>query len=160
LPLFRVPLPWPCSNEQYEAAMSAALVRARADGVTAVVFGDLFLADIRAYREAKLAGTGIEPIFPLWQIPTGRLAPEMIDGGLRAVLTCVDPRQLPARFAGRQFDHALLADLPAGVDPCGERGEFHTFCWAGPMLSEPIAIRPGDIVERDDFVFADFDLAA
>lgn len=155
VPLLKVPLPWPCSNDQYEAAMGAAISRARADGVTAMVFGDLFLQDIRAYREAKLAGTGVLPLFPLWELPTARLAREMIEGGLRAVLTCVDPRQLPSRFAGRQFDAALLADLPAGVDPCGERGEFHTFAWAGPMLSAPVPVSVGEIVERDGFTFAD-----
>src|SRR5262249_10889708 len=159
-PLLKVPLPLPCSNEQYEAAMASAMARARADGITSVVFGDLFLRDIRAYREAKLAGTGISPLFPLWELPTDRLAREMIDGGLRAVITCVDPRHLPARFAGRQFDRALLSELPAGVDPCGERGEFHAFCWAGPMLSAAVPVSPGEIVERDGFVFADFDLAA
>ena len=155
VPLIKVPLPWPCSNDQYEAAMEAAIARARADGVTAMVFGDLFLQDIRAYREAKLAGTGVSPLFPLWELPTAALAREMIDGGLRAVLTCVDPRQLPSRFVGRQFDAALLAELPAGVDPCGERGEFHTFAWAGPMLSAPVPVAVGEIVDRDGFTFAD-----
>lgn len=155
VPLIKVPLPWPCSNDQYEAAMGAAIARARADGVTAIVFGDLFLQDIRAYREAKLAGTGVSPRFPLWELPTAALAREMIDGGLRAVLTCVDPRQLPSRFVGRQFDAALLAELPASVDPCGERGEFHTFAWAGPMLSAPVPVAVGEIVDRDGFTFAD-----
>lgn len=155
VPLIKVPLPWPCSNDQYEAAMGAAIARARDDGVTAIVFGDLFLQDIRAYREAKLAGTGVSPLFPLWELPTAALAREMIDGGLRAVLTCVDPRQLPSRFVGRQFDAALLAELPASVDPCGERGEFHTFAWAGPMLSAPVPVAVGEIVDRDGFTFAD-----
>jgi uncharacterized protein (TIGR00290 family) len=155
VPLLKVPLPWPCSNQQYEEAMAAALRRATSDGIKVVAFGDLFLEDIRQYREQKLAGSGIEPLFPLWGLPTRELAREMIAGGLRAVLTCVDPRQLPARFAGRDFDAAFLADLPDGVDPCGERGEFHTFAWDGPMLSRPVAAKPGEVVERDGFVFAD-----
>jgi len=156
LPLVKVPLPWPCSNDQYEAAMSAAVGRARAEGVTAMIFGDLFLEEIRRYREEKLAGSGVEPLFPLWNLPTDRLAREMLAAGLRAVLTCVDPRQLPARFVGRDFDESLLAELPAGVDPCGERGEFHTFAWAGPMFSTTVPVRAGEIVERDGFAFADF----
>jgi len=156
LPLVKVPLPWPCSNDQYEAAMSAAVARARGEGVTAMIFGDLFLEDIRRYREEKLAGTGVDPLFPLWKLPTDRLAREMLAAGLRAVLTCVDPRQLPARFVGREFDESLLAELPAGVDPCGERGEFHTFAWNGPMLKRAVPVRAGEVVERDGFAFADF----
>jgi uncharacterized protein (TIGR00290 family) len=156
LPLRRVPLPWPCSNAQYEAAMSAALATARADGITAVAFGDLFLEDIRRYREERMRETGLHPLFPIWGIPTGELARRMIDGGLRARLTCVDPKQLDARFAGREFDHALLDELPAAVDPCGERGEFHTFTYAGPMFRRPVPLRAGEIVERDGFTFADF----
>ncbi len=155
LPLWPVPLPWPCSNEQYEALMSALLTRARDAGITVMAFGDLFLEDIRAYREKQLAGTGIEPVFPLWQVPTDRLAREMIAGGLKARLTCVDPRHLGAEFAGREFDAALLADLPAGVDPCGERGEFHSFAYEGPMFERAVAIRGGEVVSRDGFVFAD-----
>ena len=155
LPLHAVGIPSPCSNEQYEAAMGAAIRRAQADGVTAMAFGDLFLEDIRRYRVEKLAGTGIEPLFPIWGIPTDRLARDMIVGGLRARLTCVDPKQLAPSFVARDFDSALLADLPAGVDPCGERGEFHSFAYAGPMFSEPIAIRSGEVVTRDGFVFAD-----
>jgi diphthamide synthase (EF-2-diphthine--ammonia ligase) len=135
--------------------MEAALAEERARGVTHVVFGDLFLADIRAYREAKLAGSGLTPVFPLWERDTRRLAREMIDGGLRATLTCVDPRALDASFAGRPFDAALLDALPASVDPCGERGEFHTFAWAGPMLRAPIPVAPGEVVTREGFVFAD-----
>lgn len=160
LPLWPVPLPWPCSNEQYEAAMSACCARAVAEGVEAIAFGDLFLEDIRAYREAKLAGTGLEPIFPCWRIPTDQLAREMIAAGVRAHLVCVDPRQLDGRFAGRLFDEALLDELPDGVDPCGERGEFHTFVSAGSMFahggrSRSIEVRRGEIVERDGFVYAD-----
>lgn len=155
LPLHAVGIPSPCSNGQYEAAMSIAIMRARAEGVTAIAFGDLFLEDIRRYRVEKLAGTGIEPLFPIWGIPTDRLAREMIAGGLRARLTCVDPKQLAPSFVAREFDSALLADLPPSVDPCGERGEFHTFAYAGPMFSAPIAIESGEVVTRDGFVFAD-----
>jgi uncharacterized protein (TIGR00290 family) len=160
LPLWEVPLPWPCSNEHYEEAMAAACVRAIAERVDAIAFGDLFLEDIRAYREAKLAPTGLEPLFPCWQIPTDELAREMIGAGVRAHLVCVDPRQLDAGFAGRVFDEGLLAELPPSVDPCGERGEFHTFVSAGPMFaqggrSRSIEVRRGDTVERDGFVYAD-----
>jgi uncharacterized protein (TIGR00290 family) len=155
LPLFALGIPSPCSNEQYEAVMAAAIQRARADGVTAVAFGDLFLEDIRRYRVEKLAGTGIEPIFPIWGIPTDGLARAMIAGGLRARLTCVDPKQLDPSFVAREFDETLLAALPPGVDPCGERGEFHSFAYAGPMFSAPIAIQSGEVVTRDGFVFAD-----
>jgi uncharacterized protein (TIGR00290 family) len=155
LPLWTVPIPWPCSNAQYEAAMAAALERARRDGIEAVAFGDLFLEDIRRYREERMAPTGLKPLFPLWGRPTAPLAREMIAGGLRARLTCVDPRNLDARFAGRDFDAALLAELPATVDPCGERGEFHSFAYEGPMFAGPIAIRSGEVVTRDGFVFAD-----
>ena len=155
LPLWPVPIPSPCSNEQYERAMGTVIAAAVAAGVRAVAFGDLFLEDVRRYRERQMAGSGLEPLFPLWGRPTGALAREMLAGGLRARITCVDPRVLPATFAGRAFDHALLGDLPPGVDPCGENGEFHTFTWDGPMFTEPVAIRPGEVVERDGFVFAD-----
>jgi uncharacterized protein (TIGR00290 family) len=155
LPLWPVPIPSPCSNAEYEAAMGAALVRARAAGITVVAFGDLFLEDIRRYREEKLAGTGLAPIFPLWKRPTDVLARDMIRGGLRARLTCVDPKQLPATFAGREFDAALLAALPQSADPCGERGEFHTFAYDGPMFRHPVPVRTGEVVEREGFVFAD-----
>lgn len=155
LPLYEVPIPWPCSNEQYEAAMAAALERARSAGVRVMAFGDLFLEDVRQYREQKLDGTGIRPVFPLWGLPTRELSRAMIDGGLRARLTCIDPRHLPVTFAGRDFDASLLADLPESVDPCGERGEFHSFAYAGPMFERPIAVRGGAVVERDGFVFAD-----
>jgi uncharacterized protein (TIGR00290 family) len=155
LPLWTIPLPWPCPNDTYETLMTGVFDRARAEGIAAIAYGDLFLADIRAYREARHAGTGIDALFPLWQLPTAQLARAMIDGGLRASLTCVDPKQLDASFAGRDFDAALLRDLPASVDPCGENGEFHTFAHAGPMFAAPIAIRKGDVVEHDGFVFAD-----
>jgi uncharacterized protein (TIGR00290 family) len=155
LPLLEVPIPWPCSNEQYEAAMTTAMAEVKARGVSVMAFGDLFLADIRAYREQKLEGTGVRPLFPLWQLPTPELARSMLDGGLQARLTCVDPRVMPREFAGRAFDAELLRELPESVDPCGERGEFHTFVHAGPMFRHPIAIEPGEVVERDGFVFAD-----
>ncbi len=155
LPLLEVEIPWPCSNADYERAMGAAVAGARRDGITHIAFGDLFLTDIRAYREARLHGTGIEPLFPLWGRPTDELAHEMMESGVRATLTAVDTRQVLASMAGRAWDAALLADLPQGADPCGERGEFHTFVYAGPMLSAPLAIRVGEIVERDGFVYAD-----
>ena len=156
LPLWTVLLPWPCSNAEYEQRMAALCERAVSEGITAMAFGDLFLADVRAYRENQLKSTGIEPIFPVWGLDTTQLAREMISSGLRAKLTCVDTKQLPASFAGRDFDEHLLADLPAGVDPCGERGEFHSCAYAGPMFAAPIALQAGEIVERDGFVFADF----
>jgi uncharacterized protein (TIGR00290 family) len=158
LPLIKVPLPHPCSNDIYEAAMRGAIARARAEGITHMAFGDLFLEDVRRYREQMLAGTGIEPLFPLWGEPTGALAGRMVASGLRAFLTCVDPAQLSPTFAGRTFDEWLLEDLPERVDPCGERGEFHTFAYAGPMFDQPISIRPGEVVTRDGFVFADLQL--
>ncbi|MBD8527267.1 ATP-binding protein [Pseudomarimonas arenosa] len=155
LPLWTIDLPWPCPNETYETLMSALMQRARSERVDEIAYGDLFLQDIRDYREARHQGSGIGTRFPLWQRPTDRLAREMIDGGLCARLTCVDPKQLDARFAGRDFDHGLLAELPPTVDPCGENGEFHSFAYRGPMFERPIAIASGDIVERDGFVFAD-----
>ncbi|HET7930103.1 MAG TPA: ATP-binding protein [Rhodanobacteraceae bacterium] len=155
LPLQVIPLPWPCSNAVYEREMRGALATALAHGATHVAFGDLFLEDIRAYRIRQLQGSGLEPLFPLWGEPTTALARRMLDAGLRAVVTCVDPRQLPASFAGRTFDHAMLDDLPVGVDPCGEHGEFHTCVLAGPMLRAPIRATVGEIVERDGFWFAD-----
>jgi uncharacterized protein (TIGR00290 family) len=156
LPLWIVPLPWPCSNEIYEQRMREVCDRAIAERIDAFAFGDLFLADVRSYRERQLAGTGLEPLFPLWEIPTDRLAREMIAGGLRARLSCVDTKQLNASFVGREFDEALLLDLPRGADPCGERGEFHTCVYAGPMFKAPIDLENGEIVNRDGFVFADF----
>lgn len=156
LPLLAVPLPWPCSNAEYEAALLNALGEARAAlGITHVAFGDLFLEDVRAYREAQMAGTGLAPLFPLWGLPTNQLARDMIDGGLRARLTCIDPRQLSVDFAGREFDAAFLDALPANIDPCGENGEFHSFAWDGPMFAHPIRVTAGEVVERDGFVFAD-----
>jgi len=155
LPLWQIPIPSPCSNEEYERAMSAAVRRAIAEGFTEIAFGDLFLEDVRRYREERLAGTGLTPRFPLFGADTTVLAREMVTAGLRARLTCVDPRALDRRFAGREFDAALLTDLPPGIDPCGERGEFHTFAYDGPMFRSPIAIECGDVVERDGFVFAD-----
>ncbi|HEU4952776.1 MAG TPA: hypothetical protein VFT46_12575 [Holophagaceae bacterium] len=155
LPLWKVEIPWPCPNEAYEAAMAAACARAVAEGIEAVAFGDLFLEDVRDYRIQKLAGTGLRPLFPLWGRPTAELAREMVAGGLKATLTCVDPKVLEPAFAGRDFDARLLADLPPGVDPCGERGEFHSFAWDGPMFDRPVPLRRGEVVERDGFVFAD-----
>ncbi|MCS7045275.1 MAG: adenine nucleotide alpha hydrolase [Gemmataceae bacterium] len=157
LPLWTVPLPYPCSNAEYESQMRAVIERARAAEVTAFAFGDLFLADIRAYRERQLAGTGIEPLFPLWGTTddTPALARAMLAAGLQAVLACVDSSRLPSTFAGREFDTRLLSELPGSVDPCGERGEFHTFCYAGPMFQRPIPVSVGDVVERDGFYFAD-----
>jgi uncharacterized protein (TIGR00290 family) len=155
LPLGIVPIPYPCPNEVYEARMGMALSQAKAEGVTHAIFGDLFLEDVRAYREARMAGTGIAPVFPLWGRPTGALARAMIEGGLKTHLVTVDLKALPKSFAGRKFDEALLADLPAGVDPCGERGEFHTCVLGGPMFSRAIPASVGDIVERDGFAFAD-----
>jgi len=155
LPLWKIPIPSPCPNDVYERAMADAVARAVGEGFTHMAFGDLFLEDIRRYREEKLAGTGLTPIFPLFGVDTAKLAREMVAGGLKARLTCVNPKVLDAKFAGRDFDGALLDDLPASVDPCGERGEFHSFAYAGPMFSRPIAITSGEVVERDGFVFAD-----
>ncbi len=155
LQLIQVPLPWPCSNADYECAMRGAVNKARGAGVDAIAFGDLFLEDIRAYREKQLAGTGLEPLFPLWGLPTRELAHEMVASGVRARLTCVDPKQLDPHFAGQDFSPEFLAVLPHGVDPCGERGEFHTFVHRGPMLRAPLAIETGVIEEREGFVFAD-----
>lgn len=158
LPLHVVELPWPCTNEAYERLMGSALAAAREAGVDHMVFGDLFLEDVRAYRERMMAGTGIETVFPLWGRPTAELAREMVGRGVRAVVTCVDPRQAPAGLAGRWYDAELLADLPAGVDPCGERGELHTFVADGPGFSAGLDVVVGEVVERDGFVFADVDL--
>ncbi len=156
LPLWTVPLPWPCSNEIYEQRMAEICQRAVDEGIDAVAFGDLFLEDVRDYRERNLAPTGLEPLFPLWKIPTDALAHEMIAGGLRARISCVDTEKLPASFAGREFDKELLRDFPPGIDPCAERGEFHTCVYAGPMFAAPLALETGEIVTRERFVFADF----
>ncbi len=155
LPLRPVPLPWPCSNEQYESLMAEACRCAVEDGIDAIVFGDLFLRDIREYRERMLRGSGLEPVFPLWELPTVRLAREMIGGRLRARITCVDKKALDAGFAGREFDSSLLADLPPQIDPCGENGEFHTFAYDGPMFRHPVPVTPGELRDADGFVFAD-----
>ena len=156
LPLWTIPLPWPCSNEIYENLMAQACRRAVAEKVDAIAFGDLFLQDVRAYREKHLRATGIEPLFPLWNIPTGQLARNMIVGGLCAKLVCVDLTQLDPAFAGREFDTTLLRDLPHGIDPCGENGEFHSCVYDGPMFSSPVHLEPGPVVTRDGFTYADF----
>ena len=155
LPLRKVPIPHGCSNADYEQAMGEQMSRARDEGIEAIAFGDLYLADIRRYREEKLHHTGITPLFPLWGLKTDGLAREMIRGGLKARITCVDPKQLDGAFAGREFDAALLRELPASVDPCGENGEFHTFAYDGPMFRAPIGVTGGEVVTRDGFVFAD-----
>src|SRR5882762_7311981 len=155
LPLWNVPLPWPCSSEQYEMLMAQTCDRAVAAGIEGIAFGDLFLEDVRSYREKQMRNTGLQPIFPLWGQPTLDLAKQMIGSGIRAKLTCVDAQKLDASFAGREFDESLLSDLPDGVDPCGEKGEFHSFVYAGPILSVDIPVSVGERVIRDQFVFAD-----
>jgi uncharacterized protein (TIGR00290 family) len=155
LPPRIVPIPYPCPNEVYEARMGEAVAEAAQDGITHIIFGDLYLADIRAYREQKLASTGIAPVFPLWQRPTLALAHAMIDSGLEAYLATVDLKKLPAEFAGRKFDAALIADLPDGTDPCGENGEFHTCVVAGPIFSRRLAVVAGERVERDGYAYCD-----
>lgn len=159
LPLFPVRIPSPCPNEIYEARMGEAIAAARANGVTKIVFGDLYLEDIRAYREEKLRGSGIEPVFPLWKIPTGQLAREMIASGLQARVACLDPKKMPRDLAGKEFDEELLAALPPNVDPCAENGEFHTCVTGGPMFSKNLEVKTGEVVERDGFVFGDLMLA-
>jgi diphthamide synthase (EF-2-diphthine--ammonia ligase) len=156
----RVPIPYPCPNDVYETRMATTLAAAKADGVTHVIFGDLFLEEVRAYREQKLVGSGITPVFPLWGLPTDALAHDMIAAGVEAHLVCVDLKQLTRPFAGRKLDLALLAELPDGVDPCGEKGEFHTFVSAGPMLNRRIPIAVGETVERDGFAYADLTLTS
>lgn len=155
LPLRIVPLPWPCSNAEYEQIMVKIWDEAIQNGVEAIAFGDLFLEDVRQYRLDQLQDTGLEAVFPLWHHPTGPLARQMIDSGLQAKLTCINPKQLSAEFAGRDFDPELLKELPPEVDPCGENGEFHSFVHAGPMFRYPIEVSVGEITERDGFVFAD-----
>jgi uncharacterized protein (TIGR00290 family) len=160
VPLVEVPLSWPSTNEEYEARVGGALAALRAEqGVTHVAFGDLFLTDVREYRERMLQGSGLTPLFPLWKEPTGPLVSEMIAAGLEARIVCLDPGRVGRELAGRRIDAALLAGLPDHIDPCGERGEFHTFVSAGPMLREPIRVAPGVVVERDGFVYADLTLA-
>ncbi len=155
LPVYEVWIPQGASNAAYEERMGAAVSQMLADGVEAVAFGDLFLEDVRAYREKMLAPTGLEPVFPLWGAPTAALARRVIADGFRAVLACVDPRAVPAEFAGREYDEALLEDLPPEADPCAERGEFHTFVYDAPNFAAPIAITRGEVVDREGFVFAD-----
>lgn len=158
LPLWEVELPWPCSNADYEGLMRPVCQRAIDEGIQAVAFGDLYLQEIRDYRERQLQGTGLEPLFPLWNIPTPQLANDMLSAGVRAKVTCVDPAQLDKSFAGREYDSEFIADLPAHVDPCGENGEFHTFVYDSPLFSGAIQVETGEIVERDGFVFADIAL--
>jgi uncharacterized protein (TIGR00290 family) len=161
LPLHEIPLPWPCSNEQYESAMAASVARIRGEWrPTHVAFGDLFLQDVRAYREERMRGTGLKPLFPLWQRPTEELAGLMIEAGVQTRIVCLDPTRVPRELAGRLLNRDLLDALPSGVDPCGERGEFHTFVTEGPMLQGRVVVVPGDIVEREGFVFADLVPAA
>lgn len=154
-PLWEVDLPWPCSNEEYESAMRQACKKAIESHIECVAFGDLFLSDIREYREKQMSGTGLEPIFPVWGLPTRELAEEMIAAGLRAKLACVDTKQISAEFAGRDFDTRLLSELPASADPCGENGEFHSFVYGGPMFKKSVSIQVGEVVRRDQFVYAD-----
>src|SRR3954447_14398617 len=156
LPCQKLHIPLPCPNEVYEAIMGQALADAKARGITHFVFGDLFLADIRAYREQKLDAVGVQAVFPLWGRDTHALARDMLAQGLRARTSCIDPRKLAPSFAGREFDAAFLSELPPGVDPCGENGEFHTFVTGGPMFAREIAVERGEVVERDGFVFADW----
>ncbi len=155
LPCRKIYIPSPCPNSVYEREMAEVLKEAKRNGVTHILFGDLFLQDIRAYREQQLAELGLEGVFPLWMRDTARLAREMLDAGVQATLSCVDLGKLDASFAGRRFDEALLRSLPAGIDPCGENGEFHTFVSAGPMFRAPIPVNVGEIVQRDGFAFAD-----
>lgn len=155
LPLHLIPLPWPCSNADYEARMGAFVTRCHAMGIDHFAFGDLFLADVRRYREEKLAGCGITPLFPLWGIPTDVLACEMLAGGLKATVSACDPARVPRQVAGHPFDAELLALLPEDVDPCGEHGEFHTFAWDGPMFRHPVVCRTGETVEREGFLYTD-----
>ena len=159
LSLFKVSLPWPCSNDDYESRITAAIQTLKDQySITHIAFGDLFLEDIKQYRINLLQGSGISPLFPIWQQDTAKLADKMIASGLSAYLTCVDPKQLSAEFAGRRFDSALLSELPAAVDRCGEKGEFHTFVNDGPMFTQSIPVQTGEIVHRDDFVFSDITL--
>jgi uncharacterized protein (TIGR00290 family) len=155
LPLHLIEIPYPCSDVQYAAVMADFVARASNDGVRCMAFGDLFLQDVRRYREERMQGTGIEAVFPLWGMQTRELLGEMLASGLRACLTCVDPRVLPAEFAGRELTPELLKGMPSNIDPCGENGEFHTFVFDGPMFTQPLDIEMGEVVTRDGFVFAD-----
>ncbi len=155
LPLHRIQIPYPCSNDAYAAAMERLVESARANGITHLAFGDLFLEDVRAYREKLFAGSGLGLLFPLWGLHTRTLAETMVASGLRAYLTCVDPNRVPRSWAGRTFDPGFVAEMPVEIDPCGERGEFHTFAFAGPMFKHGLEVRTGDIVERGGFVYAD-----
>lgn len=155
LPVLEVGLPWPCSNEDYASRMIAACDTMKAEGVSHVVYGDLFLEDIRAYRDEKMAQAGLTAVYPLWKRDTQQLARDMITSGLKTVVVCIDPKKLDASFAGRWFDEQFLADLPEGIDPCGENGEFHTCVVDGPMFSSAIEVELGETVERDGFVYAD-----
>jgi uncharacterized protein (TIGR00290 family) len=155
LPVWQIPLPWPCTNEDYEARMAEACRRAVAEGFGTIAFGDLFLQDVRSYRERQLTGSGLTPVFPLWELPTALLARDMIDAGLRARLSCIDSRVLDATLAGREFDRALLSDLPESADPCGENGEFHTFVYDGPMFRRPLAIESGEVRNVNGFIYTD-----
>lgn len=158
LPLWEVPLPYPCSNDEYQRRMRGLVERAVASGVELMAFGDLFLEDIRRYRETQLAGTGLSPLFPLWQAPTAKLASDMLRAGVEAFVTCVDPKQAPVEIAGRRWDAEVLASLPSGADPCGENGEFHTFVAWAPTFSRRVPVTVGPVVERDGFAFADLAL--
>jgi uncharacterized protein (TIGR00290 family) len=159
VPLWDVDLPWPCSNTDYENIMKKTCESAVQAGIQCIAFGDLFLTDIRAYREKQLENSGLQPIFPVWGMPTGKLAHSMVESGVRAKLTCVDPKLLVPEFAGREFDEQFLSDLPPQIDPCGENGEFHTFVYAGPMFRHDLSVEVGEIVSRDGFVFADLSLS-
>jgi uncharacterized protein (TIGR00290 family) len=155
LPLWAVPLPWPCSNEEYESRMAQTCTKAVSEGIDGIAFGDLFLEDVRSYRQKQLKDTGLEAVFPVWGLPTDALAKEMIASGTRAKLTCIDTGKLDRSFVGREFDESLLSDLPKEVDPCGERGEFHSFVYAGPMFDTALTVSVGETVFRDQFAFAD-----
>lgn len=155
LPLEVINIPYPCSNNEYEARMTVFIDQARANKIEYCAFGDLYLEDVRQYRESNLKGTGISPLFPLWGMPTEELSREMIQSGLRAIITCIDPKVMPEKLAGREYDVSFLADIPERVDPCGENGEFHSFAFEGPMFREPIKVSAGEIVHRDGFVFSE-----
>jgi uncharacterized protein (TIGR00290 family) len=159
LPLWKVPLPWPCSNQEYESAMNVVCAKAVDAGVEVVAFGDLYLEDVRKYREERMRGTGLTPVFPLWLLDTRQLIRDMWVGGLRSRIVCLDPQKLPASFAGRDLNQELVDEFPAGIDPCGENGEFHTFVYDGPMFAQAIPIESGELVTRDGFVFADLCLS-